>query len=268
MDNMSKHYIELSFLGKDSVPFKSAIEIPEEIYVQFEKLIAKKQPVDKLFKAGSGDVKAFLNKAQKGITPKQLRTVVCNETLIKNLKAKTVTKDSKESDKIRAIFEANLEIARTLNHQKNISKNYNEAEDKVKERVQKSKDRLATVKAQHVDRLAKLDEKAAKYRVAFKGQKLLKEKLAEIDEAKAKLVSQMERVKGSIEKAEFALLKKQETKEISLGTSLSSYADGKVLMSYLKYIDLEPSKIFTATQLKTFAYAEGVDEKYWRNYPA
>jgi DNA topoisomerase-1 len=266
---MGKHYkIRLNFLGKDSVTYDNVIEVPEEIWNQFNQLI-KSTGSGLLFPNGtSGDVKNFLDKIQKGITPKNLRTVVCNETLVKNLKQHSVTKASKESEKIKAIFEANLEIAKTLNHQKNVSKGYKEAETKSKERVQKTKDRLKVVKAQYKDRMAKLEAKADKFRVALKGQKLLKEKLAEIEEAKAKLVSQTEKAKANIERAEFALDKKQLTKDVALGTSLANYADPKVIYSYLKFIDLDPSKIFTASVRKVFdPLAQDIDEDYWRNYP-
>jgi hypothetical protein len=266
---MMKYKIHLSFCGKDSVMYDNTIEVPKNVYDQFQKILAGKSADQKLFKVGSGEVNAFLNGLQKGTTAKNLRTVVSNETLINNLKTKTVTKQSTEAEKIRAIFEANLEIAKTLNHQKNVSKTYKESETKVKERVAATKTRLKELKAKQKEKLDKLDEKAAGYRVAFKGQKLLNEKLAEVSAAKTKLIAQIDRAKTAIERAELNLDKKKLTKDINLGTSLSAYADFRVILSYLKYIDLPISKIFTAGQLKNISNFtdKNIDENWWKSYP-
>jgi hypothetical protein len=261
--------IRLNFLGKDSVVYDNIISIPDEIYDMLKKQQESNDGEDRLFpNASAGSVQDFLNKVQPGITPKNLRTVVCNEVLINELKKKNITKKNTEAEKIRAIFEANLEIAKTLNHQKNVSKNQKEGEAKIKERVEKAKERIKLLKQNQKTKLQKLDEKAEKYKAAFKGQKLLKDKLAEISEAKVKLTKQLERAKLGVEKAEFNLDKKVQTKDIALGTSLASYADAKVLYSYLKYIDLPIGKIYTPALQKSFQWAEGVDEKYWQSYPS
>jgi hypothetical protein len=261
--------IRLHFLGKDSVPYDNVIDVPDEIYKALQDA-KNANSGDRLFsdKVTAGSVQQFLNQIQPGITPKNLRTVVCNEVLINELKKKNITKENTEAEKLRAIFEANLEIAKTLNHQKNVSKNQKEGESKIKERVSKSKERVKQLKATHKEKVAKLDERAAKYRVALKGQKLLKEKLAEIEAAKAKLVTQLEKAKAAVERTEFALEKKVQTKDIALGTSLASYADAKLLYSYLKFIDLPIGKIYTPALQKSFQWAEGVDENYWRTYPS
>jgi hypothetical protein len=261
--------IKLKFLGKDSVPYENIIDVPDEIYDILKKQKESNDTSDQLFPhATAGSVKNYLNKIHPGITPKFCRTVVCNEVLIRELKKKNITKNNTEVEKIRAIFEANLEIAKTLNHQKNISKNQKDGENKIKEKIANAKERIKNLKETQKIKLAKLNEKAEKYKTAFKGQKLLKEKLAEIDEAKAKLVKQLEKSKLSIERAEFNLGKKVQTKDIALGTSLASYADAKVLYSYLKYIDLPIGKIYTPALQKSFQWAEDVDEKYWISYPS
>ena len=266
MENMKK--IRLNFIGKDSVPYDNTIEIPEEIYSVIE-AIQNRGKTDEMFpNADAGSVKDFLSQVQKGITPKSLRTVVCNEVLINELKKKNITKENTEAEKLRAIFEANLEIAKTMNHQKNVSKNQKEGEQKATERVKKCKERIKTLKAKHKEQIAKLDAQIAKFRIALKGQKLLKVKLAEIEEKKTKLTAQMERAVRAAEKAEFASDKKKLTKDIALGTSLAAYADPQLLYSYLKYIDLPIEKIYTPGARRSFSWAESVDENYWRTYPS
>jgi hypothetical protein len=261
--------IRINFIGKDSVPYDNIIEVPDEIYDAYLKQKEKYPNKEELFpNANAGTVKEFLNKVQKGITPKNLRTVVCNETLINELKKKNITKNNTEAEKIRAIFEANLVVAKTLNHQKNVAKNQKEGEEKIKEKIAKNKERIKTLKETQKLKLIKLNEKAAKYKIAFKGQKLLKEKLAEIEETKNKLVSQMDKAITNLEKSKFNLDKKIQTKDIALGTSLGSYCDAKVLYSYLKFIDLPIDKIYSAALQKSFKWAENVSDSYWQSYPS
>jgi DNA topoisomerase-1 len=265
----SNDEVTLDFLGKDSVRYLNTVKVGTTMRAELFALKGNRGKDEKLFdKADSGTVKAFLGIAHKGLTPKQIRTVVCNETLINNLKAKNITKDNTEAEKLRAIFEANLEIARTLNHQKNVSKNQKEGEEKIADRVKNAKERIKTLKIKHAEKLAKLDEQAAKAKIAFKGTKLLKEKLAKIEETKANLITQMGKAKVAAEKAAFNLDKKKLTKDIALGTSLSAYADPQLLYSYLKTIELPISRIYTPQQMKNCEFAEGVDPNYWRTYPS
>ena len=260
--------IRLNFLGKDSVTYDNTIEVPDEIYAALE-AVKNRNPGKKMFEnADVGTVTKFLNQVQKGITPKNLRTVVCNEVLINELKKKNISKENTESEKLRAIFEANLEIAKTMNHQKNVSKNQKEGEQKADERIKKCKERIKVLKTKHKEKIERLNTQAAKFKIAFKGQKLLKEKLDWVEEQKSKLTVQMEKALLNAEKAEFNSDKKKLTKDIALGTSLSAYADPKLLYSYLKYIDLPIEKIYTPGMRKAFSWAESVDENYWRNYPS
>ena len=260
--------VTFDFLGKDSVRDNRTIEIDPAIWKQLNKQHGTCKLGERIFSKDDLDVNGYLKKIHPGATVKNLRTVVCNEVLVNELKKKKTTKNNSESEKIRAIFEANLEIAKTMNHQKNVGKNQKEGEQKIAERVAKAKARVKDLKKKHSEKISKLDEKAAKYKVSFKGMKILKEKLAEIENAKVKLTVQMERAKTAIEKTEFALDKKKLTKDIALGTSLAAYADPQLLYSYLKFIDLPIEKIYTPALRKAFVWAESVDENYWRTYPS
>jgi len=266
IDLTNNGQITFDFLGKDSVRDYRTINIDPIVFNELKKRWNQNKPNNKIFK--TCDVNGYLKKIHPGATVKNLRTVVCNEILVNNLKQKKVSKDSTEAEKLRAIFEANLEIAKTLNHQKNVGKNQKEGEEKIAERVKKAKARVKTLKVKHEEKIAKLNDKLNKYRIAYKGMKILKEKENEIAEAKIKLTTQMERAKTAIEKTEFALDKKKLTKDISLGTSLAAYADPKLLYSYLKSIELPIEKIYTQSLRKAFVWAENIDSEYWRTYPS
>ena len=266
---LTPNTVTFDFLGKDSVPENRTIEIDPAIWKQIDKLHRNSTKGNKIFNKANLNVNGYLKKIHPGATVKNLRTVVCNEVLINNLKQKKITKSNTEAEKIRGIFEANLEIAKTMNHQKNVGKNQKEGEQKIAEKVAKTKNRVKELKVRQAATLAKLNEKAAKFRKLYSNTpKLLKEKMAEIDTAKAKLVAQMEKAKLSIEKTEFALDKKKLTKDIALGTSLCNYADPNVIYSYCKSINLPVSRIFSASQMKSLSFAESVDANYWRTYPS
>jgi len=204
------------------------------------------------------------------ITTKQCRTVVCNEVLVTNLKKQKITKNNTDAEKLRAIFIANLEIAKQLNHQKNIGKNQTTGEEKIAERVQKAKERKQKLNDTFVERRTALINQAKKYEKLYeKMPKLLEEKAFEIGEKIRKLEIQLEKAEASVEKTELALDKKKLTADISLGTSLTNYADLRIIKSYCDDIQLPIEKIFTANQLKWInPLIENTPVGYWRNYPS
>ena len=266
--------ITLQFCGKDSVPYKKDIQLPDEIYDELKKVWNNAKNGEEVFKhANSGDVSNFLNKIQEGLTPKQLRTAKCNEVLIENLrkavdsKGNPISKDSSDLDKYQAIYKANLQIATTLNHQKNVSKNYKEQEAKMKDKVTASKDKLNALKEKQSIKLEELEKKETEIKEKYKDlPKIKKEKLADIKAKKDKLKAQIERANNNIERAKINLQKKKETKDINLGTSLGAYASPKIIYSWCKDVGLDINKIYSAALQTKFDYAKDTSEKYWRNY--
>ena len=230
--------IKLEFLGKDSVPFSREIEVSDEVYSLLQKMKEGKNANDEIFdKAGAGDVSLFLKEIDKSLSPKVLRTAKCNTVLIENLKKQKVTKDSSMTEKLAAIYNSNLAIAKELNHQKNVGKNQKAQEEK-------SNDKLS---------------------VAEKKLKELKKQLKEADEKRAaKLKNQISTQKERVEAAKLQAKKKSETADIALGTSLGNYADPRIVYSYCKYIDLPIDKVYNKSLQEKFSWAESVDENYWK----
>lgn len=266
----NKYFIDLDFIGKDSVHDKRSIEVPKEIYDLYQEVWSKASKNGELFdKANSATVSAFLKEIIPNASPKVLRTAKCNEVLIKNLKAQKdkngnpISKSSTEAEKLNAIYKANLEIAKQLNHQKNVSKNFKAQEQKSKDRVTDSKKAIKEFKAAMTEKIAKLDEQAAAAKKRYANQPATKKtKLSEIKAKKEKLQLQLEKKIQASEKAQARLTKQQETKDIALGTSLANYADPKVIKSWCKYVDLPIEKVFNKSLLTAFAEADA-DENYW-----
>lgn len=266
--------LTLDFLGKDSVHYKKDIQLPDDIYAALKEVWEKSNEGEEVFKhAGSKEVGDFLNKIHPGISPKQLRTAKCNEVLIENLRKATdskgnpISKDSSDLEKYQAIYKANLQIATTLNHQKNVSKNYKEQETKMKDKVSSSKDKLDALKKKQDIELKELDKKEADIKERYKNlPKIKKEKLAGIKTKREKLKARIEKANKDIEKAKMNLQKKKETKDINLGTSLAAYASPKIIYSWCKDVGLDIKKIYTAALQTKFDYAKDTPEDYWRDY--
>jgi DNA topoisomerase-1 len=257
--------LTLTFLGKDSALYKNTITVAAYAAPVFQKLLASKKPRDDVFTAGSGDVNALI-KEVVDVPPKILRTAVCNITLMDNLKKKTIKASDPLPTKIRAMYEANLEIARTLNHQKNIGKNANEAEAKAKDRAAAAKASLVDVEAKAAEKLRKLRKDVATAKTVWKGDKL-KEKLALIEARVEKTKKSVQRAKDRLETSEFKLQKNKDTKEIALGTSLSAYAYPRIIVSWCKEYDVPPEKIYTKSLMARFSNFMDADASFWRKIP-
>ena len=258
--------VNLEFLGKDSVKFSRDIEMPDEIYNEFKKLYDAASDGQEIFNAvSSADVSAFLKELNPNISPKVLRTAKCNKVLVDELKKQTVDENSTDNEKVRAMYRANLEIAKTLNHQKNVAKNFKEQEDKAKEKVTASQNKLEDVKKKQEEKIAKLDAEEKRIKEAYaKMPTLKKEKLGKLAEKREKLEKQLEKQNERIEKAQFNLTKRQETKDINLGTSLGAYADYRIIYSWCNDMKLDPKKIYTKGLLDKSKSFANTDKKFWK----
>ena len=257
----------LDFYGKDSVRYNREIEVPDEIYDEFKKLYDAAGNGEEIFSAiSSGDVSAFLKEVNPNISPKVLRTAKCNKVLVDELKKQKVDANSSDSEKVRAMYRANLEIAKTLNHQKNVAKNYKEQETKAKEKVTASQDKMVEVKKKQEEKLKKyLEEEKRIKQLYAKMPTVLKEKLEKLAEKRQKLEQQLERQNERIEKAKFNLQKRQETKDINLGTSLGAYADFRIVYSWCNDMNLDPKKIYNKGLLNRSTSFANTDKKFWKS---
>jgi DNA topoisomerase-1 len=252
--------IHLSFLGKDSVPYDNDVVVSNKVWKKLKALVKNKSDSDQIFpKASAATVTSFLNNIVEGTTPKNLRTVVCNLTLIEELKKKNVQKTDKESEKIRAMFEANLAIAKTLNHQKNVSKTFNQSKQKAVDSLIESEQKLEERTKVIRQKIEYLENKKNKL---SNNRELIQMIDGEILEQQQRLY----KLNENIEKKRLALHKKDLTKDINLSTSLASYADFRVINSWCKDVDLSIDKIYTKAALKNFEWGLDVDENYWKNY--
>lgn len=261
---MKKFHLE--FLGKDSVKYARDIEVPDEIYDEFKKLYDAAGNGQEIFdKVSSADVSAFLNEVHPGISPKVLRTAKCNKVLVDELKKQDVDEKSSTAEKVRAIYRANLEIAKTLNHQKNVAKNQKEQEQKAEDKVKATENKLEEIKAKQQEKIAKLDEEEKRIKSVYAKMPVIKkEKLAKLKEKREKLEKQLEKQNERIEKAQFNLTKRQETKDINLGTSLGAYADYRIIYSWCNDMKLDPKNIYSKGLRDKSASFANTSKDFWK----
>jgi len=235
--------IEFNFLGKDSVPWQKTLEVNSDdtkaLYENLKKFMQGKKPGDPIFDGiNSRKVNAFLQEIMPGLTAKVFRTCIATRVVQQELARARVDSSSSEAQKIYVARKANLEAAIKCNHKKGVDPK-NPAAKKA---------------------LEKFDESVAKKKEAIAQLK------ADIAARKWKTELQEKRLKERLEKMEVQLKLQQETKDYSIGTSLRNYIDPRVMKAWLNFVDMDWTKVYTATLQRKFKWVESHKDKNFRNF--
>lgn len=231
---LDDNFIGLDFLGKDSIRYQNKVKVHEYIYTVLSSLIKGKKKDDDIFdEINTNLLNKYLKDMMKNLTAKVFRTynasfVFQNEINIINDKFDNF-KD--KEDQLNILLDmynrANLKVATLCNHQKNVSKSFNESienfNSKIKELNEQKKE------------LSK--------------KKSSKEKLS-------KLNSKIKLIKGKKDL-------KIELKNVSLTTSKTNYIDPRITIAFLKRHNIPMEKIFSQTLIDKFFWAVDVD-KNWK----
>jgi DNA topoisomerase-1 len=242
-----RQYIEFNFLGKDSVPWQKTLEVNSEdtraLYDNLRNFMKGKKSDQQIFDdINSRKVNAFFQTVMPGLTAKVFRTCIATKVVQQALVNPPirVDKGSQESDKVYVAKSANLKAAIECNHKKGVDpKNpaAKKAAEKFEEAIAKRKEAIAELEKQ----------------VAAGNWK------TEIQEM---------RLKERLAKLKMQLKLQQETRDYNLGTSLRNYIDPRVMKAWLNYVELDWTKVYTATLQRKFKWIEGYREKnYARFYP-
>jgi DNA topoisomerase-1 len=132
-------HVKFDFLGKDSVQWVKDVELDQNAVSNLREFIASaRSPIFEGVR--SGNVKRFLSEVLPGLTAKVFRTFYGSRIVRTYLNAAPV---NKEDDTLKKKYEAtmaNLHAAETLNHKKQLPKNWDE-------RIAKKNDALKTLRA-------------------------------------------------------------------------------------------------------------------------
>lgn len=238
-----KNMIEFNFLGKDSVPWQKTLEADSDdtkaLYDNLKKFMQGKKPGDPIFDGiNSRKVNAFLQEIMPGLTAKVFRTCIATRIVQQELSRARVDRSSSEAQKIYVARKANLEAAIKCNHKKGVDpKNpaAKKAIEKFEESIAKKKEAIAQLKA---------DIAAKKWKTELQGQRL----------------------KERLERMEVQMKLQQETRDYSLGTSLRNYIDPRVMKAWLNFVELDWTKVYTATLQRKFLWVESYKDKNFRTF--
>jgi len=135
--------ISLDFLGKDSVRYQNTVKINPEIYNCLIRFTKNKSKSDDLFDLINPTLlNQYLSTMMEGLTAKVFRTFNASKLFqdeMNQINDKIESINHDDSSKINLILDmynkANVKVAMLCNHQKNVSKSFNEQIDKVNDKL-------------------------------------------------------------------------------------------------------------------------------------
>jgi len=268
-----KKTVELDFLGKDSVRYNNVVSFSDSMIRNLLWLSEGKKPSDQLFPGvNSSDVNEFFGNILEGVTAKVFRTAYGSKLLAEELAKQDVSKLT-AGQKLKYFTDANLTVAKKLNHQTAISPAYKEGVAKMKEQLKELKLELKThkdeTKAQVEEAKTLRDAvlaKAASYTGDRKKDAVRRAK-ASYDKKVASIEAKTTRIQTRIDNFEAKLDIKQKTAGVALGTSKTNYSSPRIAFSFCKANNIDSKKIFTPTLQRKFAWAADTNSEYYKNYP-
>lgn len=240
IDNI-KFIIKLDFLSKDSVRYINKFEVSEIVYNNLQGFIKNKKLKDDLFDLiKADDINKYLQRLMTGLTSKVFRTYNASSLFQKELNAISKKfQNYDEKDKINILLnefnKANAKVALLCNHQKKVSKGFNNQLDKINQKIKEQKKKKKEL--EELKKSAK-NEKAKKIRIKIK------------------------KIDNNINILKLKKNAKIEMKAVSLGTSKINYIDPRITIVFLKKNNLDINKIFTKTLQQKFYWAFNVDLNY------
>jgi len=266
--------IEFDFLGKDSVRYNNIVSFSPSMIRNFKWLSEGKKQTEQFFPGISSiDVNEFFNNIVEGITAKVFRTAYGSKLLAEEL-AKQDVSSMAPTQKLKYFTDANLTVAKKLNHQTAVSPAYKENMTKMKEQLKELRIELKNAKENNKNEIGEAkkirDELILKAKDKYTGEKQ-KETIRRAKSSFNKKVESLEnsiaRIQNRVDNIETKLDIKQKTAGIALGTSKTNYSDPRIAYSYCKTNNIEVKRIFTPTLQRKFIWAENVDENFYKNYP-
>jgi DNA topoisomerase-1 len=245
---LDNNRIKLDFLGKDSVRYVNKFTVSELIYENLKLLINNKNSKDQIFDLASPDsINKYLQSFMKKLTSKVFRTFNASFLFQKELdnifyKFKNYNKNDKSQLIKNEINIANKKVALLCNHQKAVSKNFNEQLKKFDDRINEQNNKKKKLKRE-INNIRELNTKTSKKSIKTKNKRI------GIINLKIK---------------KFKILKesKVELKNVALGTSKINYIDPRIIVAFLKKNNMTIDTIFNTTLANKFQWAMSVDKEW------
>lgn len=259
--------MKLNFLGKDSVTYNNEFDIPDDIAEALLSCMKDKSSDDQIFNlAGENEVNNFLSKEMEECTAKLFRTAYGTKLLAEELQAHPCTKGMSEKKKQSIYNNACLAVTKKLNHQKNVSKNFNSQMEKTTVNLTLAKVKLAEKEKDAALKLKKILKDINAAKKCFTGEKL-EAKLAVFENKKAKINEQLKKARSRVEALELGASFKEETANFAIGTAKNAYSSPEIAYSWCKDNDVDIGFIYSKTLQSKYAWAADVSKDYWKKYP-
>jgi len=225
-----KKSITLDFLGKDSVRYKQTHQVDDQVYENLKEFTKNKSKNDDLLDIDSSYINKYLQSFMTDLTAKVYRTFNASNVFQKELNKihSRIDPDNLDVNFILNLFnKANLTVAQLCNHQKKVSKSFDDQLDKITDMVKQNRNKINKIK-----------RKESKSKTDNEKIKKLKDK---INELKAKKEMKID------------------LKSISLETSKANYIDPRIVVAFSKKFDIPMDKLYSKTLLEKFKWAFDVD---------
>jgi DNA topoisomerase-1 len=243
---LSDNKIKLDFLGKDSIRYENTVKIDPDVYNVLIKFTKGKKKSDDLFDLINPQMlNQYLGSMMEGLTAKVFRTYNASklfQTELNNINKQIDKMNHDDTNKINLIldmyYKANIKVAILCNHQKKISKSFNEQIDKMSE---------------------KINELIKKKKEFYKEKELINK------DDKEKIKKQNEKInniKNKITEAENKKDLKMELKNLSLTTSKTNYIDPRITISFFKKHKIPLEEIYSQTLIDKFFWAMDTPENW------
>lgn len=236
--------IKLDFLGKDSVRYVNTVEIQPEVYSALSNFIKNKKPSQELFdEINPTMLNNYLKTMMEDLTAKVFRTYNASKLFQDELDEidKEIDKLKDDDKKINLILDmyvrANIKVAMMCNHQKNVSKSFNEQIEKIDDKIRELKVKKKELESEYTNQTNK--------------------------DKKKKIKEKINKVKDQIEIANNKKDLKIELKSYSLTTSKTNYIDPRITVAFFKKHDLPIEEVFNKALIDKFFWAMDV-HKDWK----
>jgi len=246
---ITRDYIFLSFLGKDSILYRNRIKLPKLTVRNLKELIKDKKPDEQVFQnTTSKEVNLFLSKVLPGATAKVFRTAIAT-AVMKNFLEQYKDKNISELEKIKIFKEANILVAQKLNHRKTPTESAKTSIKKKQLKIKELKHQLKDIQKEYNDEIAKLKQQIKNFKNKSRAHQ-------RIERTKEKYEKKLSRFSDRIKKLELQAEIQKKSLDLNLGTSLSAYVNPRVTFGWAKEVELELNKIYTKSNIEKFKWAK------------
>jgi len=276
--------VEFQFLGKDSVPWHKAANLPPEVVRELAQLIDNARSPNRTTRNGrshptrdrpqifpdvrSRNVNAFLSEIIPGLTAKVFRTYHASSTVRRYLSQAKISREDPDWKKKNAAKRANLHAAVVCNHTKQVPKGWTARLKRFRERQQNAQERVEKAKENLIHRQERLKELVAKQQdkleqLTAQGKPIPRGKnrpyLSSIATARRSVETAKQRLARAIDakaklKDQVSLAK--QTRTLNLSTSLKSYIDPRIYRDWGRQVAFDWKDYYPKTLQRKFAWVD------------